>query len=149
MIIIAWIDPIFDRTLADVEYARSHKNDPEQHKGAQGYTHWARLTGNIYYLADVLTSKGFSIKATSKNDWDIFTIPTQSDFEGIRNDIVKIREMFSNVTDIPEIPDLIYLHYEKINTLEKILFYLYELADKISIDYAYSGEIYSGEEDYI
>lgn len=145
MFIIIWIDPIFDRTQADVDFARAHKNDDEQYKGAQGYIHWARLTNNIYYVADKLTSRGFAVTATCKNDWDIYTIPTQSDIEGIKNDMLKIREVFSGATGVPNVPYLPYTHYEKINDMEKILYDFYELADKISIDYMYSGEIYSGE----
>lgn len=116
------IPPVFDRTEFDVSYAITHRNDPEHLKGAQNYTDWNRLTQNIHYLADLLSSFGYSAIITCKNDWQKRDMPTMSEVANIRNNLEKLRKAFFMFRGSVNTPNLPLNTYQKINDAERILF---------------------------
>lgn len=148
---------IYDRNLLDITTAKeiiskiqstgfSSLSDYEKEQWANGfkgtlnYTDMNRIEGNISEISQML---GIEVSNT-KIDWDMESIPTQSDFERIRNNTQLIRENcgFQNMPYVPELP---LNRYDKINDIEKILFYVYTIYSP-EIPQYYIDEIYIDEE---
>lgn len=75
-----YITPIFDRTSADVDYARANQADlTNKHKGAWNYVDANRVCNNLKYAAEHMYREGFLSKPyvmSVKTDWketDIIT----------------------------------------------------------------------------
>lgn len=148
-------EPIFDRTQSDViklQYflSRGYKNltaDEKNEwlntdfKGALNSSDLNRIEQNMSVLSGFL---GLTI--TTKT-WQETDIPTNPDFTRIRNNLMSIRnkaeEMELLYDSTPEIPELPWNLYQKINDIEKIIHDIYNLH---TAKYYYCGqELYCGE----
>lgn len=143
------IKPILDRTQADVDYARLNRNNTQPLKGTQNYLDWARLTGNIYFLAEKLTEYGYSVSVNSKQIWKVTDIPTENEINQIRIDVEKLRNAFITLQSTPNIPLLPLNNYLKINDMEQIIFDINMLMENMVNDFIFSNEIYSAEDDWV
>lgn len=83
MATVSYIQPIMNRSRADVEYARDHQDDLENKNiGAWNYTDANRVCNNLKYAAEYMYEKGFLNEPYSmqiKTDWketDIITYET-------------------------------------------------------------------------
>lgn len=63
-----WIEPVFNRTQDDVDYAKANYSLdlPEQFKAAQNYSDWNRLIGNMHHLAELLKDHGHTIELSTR-----------------------------------------------------------------------------------
>lgn len=149
-----WETPIFDRIQADADYARANRGDPNHYKGAFNYTDMRRITNNMHYIAD-LTDIDISVRAnwqplekpsaaevqvllddlshlrnslSGHLTWDEF----EADFtdwndlesrETIWDDIEFIPEL-----EVPAVPERPIYHYEKINSIEKLIYALEKIS---------------------
>lgn len=148
-------EPIFDRTQSDVIklqdfLSRGYKNltDDEKNewlntnfKGALNSSDLNRIEQNMNVLSGFLS---LTIRAKT---WQETDIPANPDFTRIRNNLISIRnqavsqELIYDST--PEIPDLPWNSYQKINDIEKIIYDIYIL---YTSKYYYCGqELYCGE----
>ena len=142
-----WQTPIYNRTLEDVAYANANRASPEPLKGARNYTDLNRISGNIAFVRDTLTSLGYTIPAMqSRDDWIKTDFPKESDIANLKADVAAIRATGIVSPQTPLTPDLPYTHYQKINDIEKIIFDIeaaLRRAEKISYNagafYAYSA----------
>lgn len=141
-----WLSPVWDRTQADVDFARENRNNPEHLKGALNYSDWARITGNIYYLAEMLTAYGRPVTVTCKNEWSMHDIPKASEIQHVRDDLDKVRRAFYIMKDTPSTPMLPLNHYKKINDMERILHDVETLFANMLASLVQCGEIECGEE---
>ena len=147
--------PIFDRSLSDVEklqnfLSRGYKNLTnaeqtqwlnENFKGALNISDLNRIEQNMVVLANLL-----ELTITSKT-WAETDIPTNTDFVRIRNNLLSIRNKAETQNMIyestPQVPDLPFNHYQKINDIEKIISDVYSL---FTIRFYYcDSELYCGE----
>ena len=143
---MSWISPIYDRTLSDVEQAKSNRNDSQSWKGALNYVDWERITGNIKFVSDELKSRGINPPAmTSKLFWTIGEIPPRAEIAKIRSDLISLYDFWYKLSSTPHPPDLPYTHYQKINDIEKILFDFKQFIDWLDDTNIYSGQFYSGD----
>jgi len=115
-----WRQPIIDRTLSDVEYAKNFSSE-EDLKGTLNVSDWIRITENIYYLSELLTKYGYKVKVKCKIDWSKDYIPRVSDVEQIKTDINSLKSAYIILSTTPQTPNLPYTLYTKINDIEKIL----------------------------
>ena len=146
---------MFDRTQSDVIklqdfLSRGYKNltDDEKiewlntnFKGALNISDLNRIEQNMEVVSNIL---GLTIMIKS---WQETDIPINSDFTRIRNNLISIRNQAEsqNLTydSTPEIPDLPFNHYQKINDIEKIIYDIYVL---YTSKYYYCGqELYCSE----
>lgn len=148
-------EPVFDRTQSDVIklqdfLSRGYKNltDDEKiewlntnFKGALNSSDLNRIEKNMNVLSDFL---GLTIGAKT---WQETDIPINSDFTRIKNNLISIRnqaEVKNLIYDsTPEVPDLPFNHYQKINDIERIIYDIYVL---YTSKYYYCGqELYCSE----
>lgn len=169
-----WTTPVIDRTLEDVQYAKEQQGKPELNKGAQNYTDWNRLVGNIYHIASVMGNYGFSVPLNSKAIWAIGDIPQVHEIKQIRTDLQTLRYYLygffgytalewnalsrtaaeldaegrtaENYFSKQQIPDLPYTHYVKINHLEQLALDLWQVIDNIKGRYHIAGTYYAGQQ---
>ncbi len=148
-------EPIFDRTQSDIIklqdfLSRGYKNLTSDEKnewlntnfkGALNISDLNRIEQNMSVLADML---GFEVQIKVWQETDILT---NSDFTRIRNNLTSIRnkaeEMGLLYDSTPEVPDLPWNLYQKINDIERIIYDIYSL---YTAKYYYCGqELYCGE----
>ena len=152
---MAYTEPIFDRSPSDIVKLQSfldrgYKNltaDEKSEwlntnfKGALNISDLNRIEQNMNVLSVIL---GLTITVKT---WQETDIPTNTDFTRIRNNLALIREqaeLMGLIYDLtPEVPNLPFNHYQKINDIEKIIFDIYTLYTN---KYYYCGqEVYCGE----
>lgn len=115
-----WIEPIYDRTLADVEEIRNNPFSSNT-KGAFNYFDLNRIEKNTIYVADLFRQVyGFSLNLKTKTNWNKKEIPTINDINRIRNNVLKISEEI-NIDGFNEIEFSKTMNYTKANILEKNL----------------------------
>ena len=157
---MAWIEPVTDRTLADVAALNS--------KGVFDPDTANRIEGNTEILSDLLDGYGYSNAETHKTDWimdDLFRI---SDVERIRNNVETLTEVYRDEHPLTyadvgaqtyaaygatlyadlfgtTVPIALRLHYADFNNLELALLNLGSMVDRLADSFEYCGETYSGE----
>jgi len=119
-----WLNPIFDRTQEDVDFAIMNRNHPEPLKGMRGNSDLDRISNNMRYVRDYLIANGYyAPEITSRNDWDeTGDFARESDIQKFKNDLIGLRSAGAVWVTTPDVPDLPYLHFEKINDIEKIIY---------------------------
>lgn len=141
-----WKQPIIDRTQADVQYAQAHRDSLEPLKGARNISDLQRVRDNLQHLSDVLNGYGYVVSLLAM---PISEVPTYSEIQTISNNIQRMRNVLSVFTSTPSTPKLPINVYWKMNDLEKILHDIDILIKNMIAEFTYSGETYSGEDDYV
>lgn len=137
---------IFDRTASDVEYARNNPSAEEWLKGCYNYIDLNRVEEWCKYLSDLLNSYGYVNLINEKTDWNVNDIQTVEQMARYLNNVKILMETFILKKDTPKLPDTINkLTYSQANDIEKILYDINELIDKMEAIFRYSGTFYSGE----
>lgn len=149
---------VYDRNLSDVQEAKEYQRKiintgfsslTEQEKqkwyaGLKGYlntTDLNRIEGNCKELGELLNIQLGAVKT-----WGMQNIPTQSDFQRIRDNVEKIRESRYVYPSTPYTPELPLNTYNKINDIEKILYDVHTSASGNFEAKYYIDEIYINEE---
>lgn len=152
---MAYTEPIFDRSQSDVVKLQSFLDRGYKNLTADEKTEWLntnfkgalnisdlnRIEQNMNVLSEIL---GLTITIKT---WQETDIPTNTDFTRIRNNLMSIRSQAVLqgliYASTPEVPNLPFNHYQKINDIEKIIFDIYTLYTN---KYYYCGqEVYCGE----
>jgi len=146
-----WQTPIFDRTEADIEYAKQKLNEwritpPETYvdlKGCFNVSDINRIEQNTRYLRDLLTEMGYYIPTQySKYDWTINDLPLVSDIQRIIINVEIIKENFITPVGWETLPRTLN-NYEQVNTIEKDLQLLLNTINVVRSQY--SDRFYSGD----
>ena len=107
---MAWIQPIFYSTQSDIDNKTS--------KGYLNIEDLNRIENNIQYLGGLVGADVTTIL------WTHDTLPTKAQFDRILDDLTNIKNKWWSVTeDNPSQPINVF---EKVNTIEKILFDTYK-----------------------
>jgi len=118
---MAWIDPIYDRTQADVDLI---KLDPtnSNNKGAYNYTDLNRIESNCEYIMNLLNNSDlfyYPINIKVKTDWNVKDIPHIKDINRIRQNILTLKNGMNLGEEYKEIEFSKTMDYIKANILEK------------------------------
>lgn len=150
--ILTYIKPIFDRAETDILklkyfFSKGYKNltaDEKNEwlntnfKGALNVSDLNRIEQNMSVLADMLGTQ------VQTKVWQETDIPTNNDFKRIKDNLIKIRNLSLVHSSTPQVPDLPWNLYQKINDIEKIISDIYKIYSSQS--YYYCGqELYCGE----
>lgn len=137
---------IFDRTASDVQYAKNNPSAQEWLKGCYNYIDLNRVEEWCKYLSDLLNSYGYGNLISVKTDWNVKDIQTIEQMARYLNNIKILMETFVLKNDTPQLPESIdKLTFQKANDIEKILFDINELIEKMEAIFRYSGTFYSSE----
>ena len=131
-------DLIYDRTQDDLSNKTS--------KGFHNYKDINRVEEWCRYLADLLTSYGYSVYITTKTNWAMTDKRTESEMERIRKNIGKIKDAYYLAKDTPELPGTINpITWQKANDIEKILYDIDLLIKGMKQVFVYSGVASCGQ----
>lgn len=137
---------IFDRTSADVEYARNNPSAQEWLKGCYNYIDLNRVEEWCKYLSDLLNSYGYVNLIEGKTDWKVNDIQTVEQMERYLKNVKILIETFAIKKDTPNLPETMNkLTYSQANDIEKILYDINELIQKMEAMFRYSNTFYSSE----
>ena len=147
-----WIEPIFDRTLNDVESAirqialqkANGVATPPELKGCLNMGDLNRIEKDIQFLSDNLSSLYYFSKVTTKT-WQRNNLPTATEITRILNNIRILINSFYQSKDAPDLPTTV-LTYEHLNSIEENLYLLKEMLDNMVASFRECGTLYCGEE---
>jgi hypothetical protein len=122
-----WISPVYDRTAADVAFAKSQiaiwisESFPITYdlKGCLNTSDINRIEGNIRYLSSSLTKLGYPVGVVSKA-WENKSLVTLTDVSRILNNISTLLSQYHFPPFSPNVPFNLKRHTE-INDIEEIL----------------------------
>ena len=150
-----WITPIYDRTLQDVEFAKTkiaewitgESSVVYDLKGCLNVSDINRIESNINYLSGNLKSLGYSNNTYNKT-WDRLGLPNQQDISRITNNVKELITAFCQQSSAPNVPDKM-VDFNDINAIEKNLDLIKELIDKMVNSFKKSGALQSGQTIYL
>ena len=130
-----WIEPVFDRTFADVSYAIAQINEWKATgtggitmlKGCLNVVDIERIENNITFLSNELSALCYFPRTTSKS-WTLERLPNERDVSRIIGNIEKIITEYFQIPDAPALPNTM-LTYEHINSLEENLYHIKNILD--------------------
>lgn len=169
---------IFDRTQADVIYAKNNPSSREYLKGALNNIDLNRIEYWCRYIADVMNTLGFTnsiqtvknIQLTTYNDltnyeyqdfifltyndltltggWEKDDILYIEDLNTIRQNIKTLRDIMNVDTDI-EINIDNSIDYIQVNNMEKVLYDLKVTIENLTKGFAYTGAYYASTQEQL
>lgn len=157
-----WGNPVFDRTLEDVEFAirkiaewkKSHthsdgilENDVYDLKGCLNLSDLNRIEGNIAYLAEKMESYSYSPNIHDKQ-WSKTDMPNQNDMERIIENVRALISAYYSPDNPPQLPTTM-LSYSDINAIEENLYLIKQLLDCMESSFKKVGKIKSGSTTFL
>lgn len=144
-----WVQPIYDRTSADVQYAKDNQSRVNAElKGALDYRTLNRIEGNIEYLSNILNRYNYINTTTNKTNWTINEYFYYSEMARILVNLTNMRNAFYVKPTTPSVPNIDLntpLIYNDINSIERILNDINELTQYMENNFVYSGVANSGQ----
>lgn len=146
-----WVTPIYDRTLLDVEFAKTkiaewiagESSVVYDLKGCLNVSDINRIENNINYLSGKLNELGY-VNTTYTKSWNKLGLPTQQDINRIINNIKELITAFYQQSSAPNVPDKM-VDYNDINAIEKNLELIKEIIDIMINSFKLSGALQSGQ----
>lgn len=148
---MAWVTPIYDRTMSDVmfalqkiqEWRNSGATNTSDLKGCFNVSDINRIENNIRYLADNLSSLYYFSNVVTKT-WGRDGLPTTSDVNRL---IQNTRTLISSFCDnnAPELPATL-LTITDVNSLEENLYEIKMILDGMIFSFRECDTFYCGED---
>lgn len=153
---MAWITPIFNRTVSDTVTARAAQANEENNKGALNYQDLNRIEGNHKELMKWLKSSGYYLPRSYRGykefngktytDWQEENIPWLSEINRIRANYTALVRLFLVGLDLPVFAESDYLDWQEVNDWERVAAVGKEMTENMKQEYIYCGTINSGGE---
>ena len=143
-----WQEPVFDRTQADVDYAKqqlANKVNSTYLKGCFNVTDINRIENDSAYLADALTELYYITNLAKGNTWDNSGLPYQSHINRIINNVNILWSAYYKPPGSVTLPTTL-LNFEQVNALEKNLHLLKEMLDNMISSFRECDTFVCGEE---
>lgn len=142
-----WKEPVFDRTQADVDYAKSQlaKNiNNVKYKGCFNVEDISRIEGNTQYLSDILNNLYYR-NAVDTRIYKQGTVLSVSHIDRIMNNISVLWGKYYTPAGAISLPKTL-LTYEQVNALEKNQHLIKEMLDNMIASFKECGAFVCGEE---
>jgi hypothetical protein len=133
-----WLEPIFDRTQADVEFAlqmiaewtasRNSQGGYEL-KGCLNVSDINRIEGNIAYLAETLEKYHYRANVETR-EWSMSDLPTEEDIARIVNNTYELLKAYYVPYGTPSLPKEMS-SYSEVNDVEQILSFIKVVLDSM------------------
>ena len=150
---MAWIEPIFDRTQADVDYAiakiaewkKTGASAQGELKGCFNVSDINRIEGNLKYLSDELKALYYFHTLTTYKTWTDTGIPTTADVTRLLNKMSRIIIGYFPIIAATPLPSTL-LKYTEVNALEENIYLIKEQLDDMVERFRECGTFECGEE---
>ena len=151
---MGWITPVYDRTVADVEYALTKiqewkevgATNTSDLKGCFNLSDMNRIENNIKYLSDTLTDLYyFPTESVVTKTWDRTGLPTVTDINRLIQGIRIIISSYYPPTNAPELPTTL-ISIEDVNSIERNLYRIKVILDNMLLSIRECDTFYCGEE---
>lgn len=141
-----WINPIYDRTQADVDYAKAQMkiNNNVELKGCFNVTDISRIENNTKYLTDEL-NKLYYFNTINTYSWNMLSIPYRAHIDRIINNVNVLWTKYQKPSGSDALPPSI-LTYEHLNAIERNHYLLKEMLDDMISSFRECGTFSCGEE---
>lgn len=146
-----WIEPIIDRTQADVDFAiakiqewkLNNNSDVYDLKGCFNVSDINRIENNIRYLSEKLTEYYYFTYTTNHRIWDKEDVLYDGDIQIIINNVETILSsyLFAGAPPLPES----LLTFDQVNLLESNLYELKRTLDSMILSFRECGTFRCGE----
>ena len=146
---------IFDRTQEDINAAISLRNQKVKEfeiltseeintleRGTITINTLNRIENKQIEIAELFSQLSINVDIENKN-WEETQIFNQSEFQRILDNLNELVKSFYVYSNTPNVPKISY-HFEDINAIEKILFDLEDLYNKLLKSFVYCGTLYCG-----
>lgn len=151
----SWIKAIYDRTQADVDYAKSQIKYFKQNggittgssmKGCLNAVDLNRIENNTNYLSDLLITL-YYYNYIDKYDgtWAIGSVPYTDHIVRIIRNVSKLQEAYFKPSGSPTLPTTL-THYDDVNSIEKNLYLLKVMIDDMVSSFRDCGTFNCGED---
>lgn len=143
-----WIPPIYDRTQANVDYAKSQlnsKNNEYELKGCINTTDILRIENNARYLSDELNGLYYFNNIITVHSWSMSGIPYARHINRIINNVGILRDKYYTPVGAVSLPPTM-LHYEHINAIEQNQYLLKKHIEDMVGHFRECGTFNCGEE---
>ena len=149
-----WIGPVFDRTQADVEFAKrtiaewiaatitGHSIVAYDLKGCLNVSDINRIESNVAYLSEKLATYCYT-PDTSTKSWTRVGMPNEKDVQRITRNVKALIDAFYIMRDAPAVPKTL-LSYEDVNAVEKNISLIKDLLDSMVNSFKKSGSFRAG-----
>lgn len=140
-------DPlIYDRTQADVIYARAHPDNPADLKGSYNAADLNRVGEWCQTLRDLLAAQGYYVTVTAKTDWAIDDFPDEAAMTIYLGNVEALRNAYTVMTTTPVLPaSMNGLTFTGANSIEKNISDMLDLLGYMIDQLRPAGTFYTGE----
>lgn len=145
---MAWREPVFDRTQADVDYAKaqlSRNINEVSLKGCLNSNDLLRIEYNIDHLSRVLTELYYFNTVPDYRVWFRTDIVTVSEVNRIINNVRILWEEYYKPPDAVTLPNTL-LTFEQVNAIEKNLYLIKKMLDDMTASFRECGTFSCGED---
>lgn len=129
---MAWKEPVFDRTAADVAAGAD-----KCYISAELLN---RIEGNTQYLAQLF---GVSVQSQS---WTTTDFLTATQMQRILSNLQKVQAAYFPLPGSPPVPQMPAIHWQDINAIEQIQWGIRELWERNQQNQIFTGEICTGQQ---
>ena len=150
-----WGKPIYDRTQADVDYAKSQikyfkenggVTDGKDLKGCLNVDDLNRIENNTDYLSECLITLYYYNRIDNYDEsWSIGDVPHTEQVSRIINNVSILQEAYYKPSGSPTLPTTL-THYEDVNSIEKCLYLLKVMIDDMVSSFRECGTFACGED---
>ena len=144
---MAYTTPIYDRTTANVTSAKTNQASSTNLKGALNISDLNRIELNIEYLQQQLLLRGYHVDLEgNKTNWLMVDYIYLTDIDRIRQNVINLVASYYDYLATPTI----VLGNDKllvgdINDLEKVIFDINQILERMVAYFRYCGTFYSAQ----
>lgn len=128
-----WTEPVYDRTLYDVESAIRQLNDGVNkvaYKGCFNSSDANRIEENAQYISDVLKELYYFNDITTKTNWNKSSFLNKSSVDRLISNVGALLIAYHTPLGSPSLPTTL-THYEHANAIEKNIHLLKVMIDEM------------------
>ena len=143
-----WTNPVYDRTQADVDYAREQLGkgiNGREYKGCFNAIDGNRVENNTRYIADELNKLYYFNNLTTRGTWTKTSFIYLAHIERIINNINSLWKAYYTPSGSTTLPTTL-THYEHANAIEKNLNLLKLMIDDMTSSFKECGTFECMEE---